>query len=148
MTEVPALLIYIASLRPEAGLVPPAGSLAFARCLEWLGWLSSTLHVAYAQFRRPGRFVGADFACMVQLAENGRTNAVRHYKEVEKRLGDAWAVGEHYSIADMYLFPFYTWAWRLDLDMHAECPKWTAWMERISERPAVQRALEREALPA
>lgn len=148
VTEVPAILTYIASLRPDAGLVPPAGTLAYARCFEWLAWLSSTLHVAYAQFRRPGRFVRADFPCTDELAEQGRLNTIHHYKEVEERLEDQWAAGDRYSIADMHLFPFYTWAGRLELDMPADCPKWTAWFERMSERPAVRRALARESAPA
>jgi glutathione S-transferase len=148
VTEVPALLTYIASLRPDAGLVPPAGTLALARCFQWLAWLSSTLHVAYAQFRRPGRFVGDDFPCLDAFAEEGRLSTIRHFREVEAKLGDGWATGEEYSIADMYLFPFYGWAWRLELDMPVECPKWTTLVERLKERPAVQRAMAREAAPA
>ena len=145
VTEVPALLAYIASLRPEAGLVPEPGTLAFARCFEWLAWLSSTLHVAYAQFRRPIRFVPADFPSLDELSDEGKINTIRHFREVEARLDGNWAAGEHYSIADMHLFPFYGWAWRLDLDMPVECPKWTALVERMKERPAVQRAMAREA---
>ncbi|MGZ9202373.1 MAG: glutathione S-transferase N-terminal domain-containing protein, partial [Caulobacteraceae bacterium] len=56
-TEVPALLTYLASLKPEAGLLPALGSVELARTLEWLAWLSSTVHIAFAQFRRPERFL-------------------------------------------------------------------------------------------
>ena len=146
VTEVPALLTYIASRKPEAGLVPPPGTLAFARCFEWLGFLSSSLHVAYAQFRRPVRFLPGDSPHLNELSEQGRLNTIRFYHEVERRLVDGWAAGRDYSIADMYLFPFYTWAWRLELDMGRECPKWTAQFDRVKARPAVQRALEREGL--
>lgn len=147
VTELPALLTYIANLKPDAGLIPSAGTLAFARCFEWLGFLSSSVHVAYAQFRRPGRFVREGFACLDALVEEGRINTIGLYQQVEQRLGSGWAAGDEYSIADMYLFPFYTWAWRLDLDMKADFPKWTALFDRVRQRPAVQRALEREELP-
>lgn len=145
VTELPALLTYIASLNPEAGLVPAPGTLAFARCFEWLGFLSSTLHVAYAQFRRPVRFVPDDSPASAIVSAEGRANVIAAYREVERRLGDGWAAGDAYSIADINLVPFHGWAWRFDLDMAAECPKWTALVDRIKQRPAVQRAMVREA---
>lgn len=144
VTEVPALLTYIAGLRPEAALVPQPGSIEHARCFEWLGFLSSTVHVAYAQFRRPGRFVPESFALWDDFSAHGKDNAIRFYREVESRLDGGWAAGNSYSIADINLFPFYTWAWRLDLDLAAECPNWTALYERVKARPAAQRALARE----
>lgn len=146
VTELPALLTYIANLRPDAGLMPTSGTLAFARCFEWLGFLASSAHIAYAQFRRPGRFVEEGSSCWDEISEQGRLNTIRVYREIEKRLGDGWAAGDAYSIADINLFPFYTWAWRLEFDVRSECPKWTALFERVKQRPAVQRVLEREGL--
>ena len=146
VTEVPALLTYVASLKPEVGLVPPGGTLAYARCFEWLGFLSSSLHVAYAQFRRPERFLAKGSGASDELTEQGRLNTIRFYREVERRLGVGWAAGDAYSIADINLFPFYTWAWRLELDLKQECPKWTALFGRLKQRPAVQRAIEREGI--
>lgn len=146
VTELPALLTYVANLRPEAGLIPEKGTLAFARCFEWLGFLTSSVHVAYAQFRRPGRFIDEGSPCWDAVSDKGRRITVGFYREVERRLGEGWAAGDAYSIADINLFPFYTWAGRLELDMKAECPKWTALFERVKERQAVQRVLEREGL--
>jgi len=146
VTEVPALLTYVASLNPAAGLTPPPGSLAYARCFEWLGFLASSLHVAYAQFRRPQRFLPEESHSRDELVEQGRDNTIRFYREVERRLIGGWAAGDAYSIADMNLFPFFTWAWRLDFDVRAECPKWAALFDRVKDRPAVQRAVEREGI--
>src|SRR5690625_7930355 len=36
LTEGPAILCYLAGQRPDAGLLPPAGSLERARGLPWL----------------------------------------------------------------------------------------------------------------
>ena len=145
VTEVPALLTYIAGLKPEARLIPESGTLAHARCFEWLGFLSSTLHVAYAQFRRPERFLPEESACREELSEQGKRITLAYYREVEQRLGDGWAAGDDYSIADIYLFPFHGWAWRLDVDATAEFPRWTRLVERLKERAAVQRALATES---
>jgi len=148
VTEVPALLTYIAGLNPEAGLIPPLGTLEFARCFEWLGFLSSTVHVSYAQFRRPARFLSEGSPCWDELSAEGLARTIAVYREVERRLraGREWAAGDHYSIADMYLFPFYTWAWRLEFDIAAECPAWTRLFNHLKARPAVQRAVAREGL--
>ena len=146
ITEVPALLTYIASLAPDAGLIPAAGSIAHARCFEWLGFLSSTVHVAYAQFRRPERFVPVDSPHAEPVAGHGRDICIRLWHEIDGRLGDRWAAGEPYSIADPYLLPFYTWSWRLEIDAPKELPSWTAWVERMTQRPAVQRALATEGI--
>lgn len=146
VTEVPALLGYIASLRPQAKLLPPPGTLEYARCLELVAFLSSSLHVAYAQFRRPERFLPQAFSDAQEFVEQGRLNSVRFYREIEDRLGSGWALGEQYTVADAYLFPFYLWGPRLGLDMATDCPRWTAWKEQMLLRPAVLRAAAREGL--
>jgi glutathione S-transferase len=146
VTEVPALLTYVASLDTGVGLTPPPGTLAYARCFEWLGFLSSSLHVAYAQFRRPQRFLPETSPARDELTEQGRQNTIRLYREVERRLTGGWAAGDSYSIADINLFPFFTWAWRLEFDVRKECPKWAALFDRVKERPAAQRAIEREGI--
>ena len=145
VTEVPTLLAFLASLRPEAGLVPQPGTLAFARCFEWLAFLSSSLHIAYAQFRRPERFLPPG-APAEPFSEHGRELTKALYLEIEQRLTGPWAVGEQYSIADPYLLPFYLWDVRVDLDVATHCPRWTAWKARVAERPAVQRAAQREGI--
>jgi len=147
VTEVPALLTYIASLNPAARLVPEPGTLDYARCFEWLGFLSSTVHVLYAQFRRPTRFSPEGSPHLDQLSLDGRANTIAAYREVERRLADAWAAGSGYSIADIYLVPFHGWAWRFDMDIERECPKWSAIVAQVMERPAAQRALAREQAP-
>src|SRR5262249_48057551 len=55
LTEAPAILRYIAARHPSAGLWPwdPREE---ARCVEWLNWLSSTIHVAFAHIRRAHRY--------------------------------------------------------------------------------------------
>lgn len=146
VTELPALLTFVASLRPEAGLIPPPGTLAYARCFEWLGFLARSVHVAYAQVRRPQSFLAEGSAGWDKFSEQGRPNTIRFFREVERRLSDEWASGGAYSIADINLFPFFTWAWPPEFDVRQQCPKWAALFDRLKERPAVQRAMEREGI--
>jgi len=144
-TETPALLVYIASLNPGAGLLPPPGSPGLARCLEWLAWLSSSLHIAFAQHWRPERFLpeGSDSSA---LTEFGKGAIERMSGEVEERLAGPWLLGSHFSLADIYALPFYRWGYRVGLPMKQDYPRWTAWTERMLERPAVLAAIECEGI--
>lgn len=144
-TEVPALLVYLASLRPDSGLLPPLGSAELARALEWLGWLSSTLHVAYAQHWRPERFLTPEMDAQ-GFAAQGKSLIERFNGEIEARITGPWLVGERYTVADPYLLVFYRWGNRIGIPMASRQPIWTRWVERMLERPAVRETIQIEGI--
>ena len=145
VTEVPAILTYLATLKPNTNLLPPYGSVELARALELVAWLSSTLHIAYAQLWRPERFLpeGAD---STPLVDHARTLIQRHNAEVEAWITRPWVLGNDYSVADAYLLPFYRWGNRIGLAMAVECPRWAAWTQRMLERPAVANTIRVEGI--
>jgi glutathione S-transferase len=99
LTEVAAILYYLARKFPEAGLMPKGDAEREAHVISWMSFIASTLH--------PARLRGAEHALAV-------------YGIADERLGDAeWAV-EQYSIADIHLFRLY---WRLcnALDFQPGC---------------------------
>lgn len=152
LTENPALLRYVARTFPKAGLWPddPRDE---ARCAEWLAWLSSGLHVTYAQVRRPERYASTDPG-KADVVDTGKKAVRDVYEQVETKLSASaspWIAGERYSVADPYAFTFWTWGRGqvLGYDMARDFPAWTEHARRMGERPAVQRVLAREgvALP-
>lgn len=124
LTEVAAILFYLAKRFPEAGLLPQGGLEAEAQAVSWMSFIAATVHPA----RRQG----------VQ-----RCNEV--FAVAEHRLGSReWALGR-YSIADIHLFRLY---WRFANSMHpapGAFPNLTAHYQRMMARPAVQRTCEIEA---
>lgn len=122
LTEVAAILFYLARAYPKANLLPtdPEGE---AQAISWMSFIASTLHPA-------------------------RKSGVAHTKEVygiaDRRLGDhPWALGR-YSIADIHLFRLY---WRLKgaLDLAPGAfPNLAAHHERLMAREAVKRAIAAE----
>src|SRR5579871_6109214 len=87
LTEVTAILFYLARSNPGAGLLPTelAGE---ARGLEWMSYLSSSVHAtAYGQIWRPLRYVSdeEDFA---PLRRNGEKLVREQYAYVESLLAD------------------------------------------------------------
>ena len=120
LTEVAAILYYLAKRFPEAGLWPAGGLEAEAEAVSWMSFIASTIH--------PARRIGPE-----------------RWREVfgiaERRLaGSEWTVGR-YSIADIHLFRLY---WRFVNSLKpslGDFPGLSAHYERMMARPPVQRTL-------
>jgi glutathione S-transferase len=148
LTEVPAILTYLARTNPAAGLLP-SDPAAEARCIEWMSWLSSNVHsMAFAQMWRSHRFT-TDEEGFAAVKDRGRENVADSFAYIENLLADGreWAVPEGYTVVDAYLLVFYYWGRRrIRLDMETRCPTWTRLTERVAARSAVQRALKIEGI--
>lgn len=147
LTEAMAIMVYLALRHPQAELLPPAGTEAFARALEWMGWLGSTLHQGGVRtVFRPERFT-TDAAAAPGIAEQGRASIRSGYQDIEERLrGRAFALGERFSVVDAYLLVFYRWGNRCGLSMRSDFPEYARVMDGVRARPAVQRVVAREGV--
>lgn len=147
LTEVPAILFYLARRHPSASLLP-ADATGEARCLEWMNYLSSSVHAtAYGQIWRPLRFVNDEIDTPTVIAR-GEQAVREQYTYIERLLADGrgWALPGSYSIVDPYLFVFFRWGQRIGIDMVSLYPSWTALALRVAERPAVRRAMQQEGI--
>ena len=147
LTELHAILFYLARTHPEAQLIPtdPVGE---ARAIEWMNRLASNVHaMSYGQIWRANRFVAheRDFAA---VQNKGHENLCEQYAYIEHLLDDGrdWAVPGGYSVVDPYLLVFYQWGGRVGLDMKASHPAWCRLTQQTSRRPAVQRVLAQEKI--
>lgn len=123
LTEVAAILFYLAKRFPEAELLAPSDVEAQSQTISWMSFLASTIH--------PARRHGIDEARAV-------------FAVAERRLTSEWAVGS-YSIADIHLFRLF-WRFRNFMKLNgAEFPNLSAHYDRMMARPAVQRTCEIEA---
>ena len=124
LTEVAAILFYLARSFPKAGLLPEGGIEGEAQVVSWMSFIASTVH--------PARRQGPDHARGI-------------YAIADRRLGNhEWATGR-YSIADIHLFRLF---WRFSNSLHPardEFPNLFAHYDRMMLRPAVQRTLEAES---
>jgi glutathione S-transferase len=147
LTENPAILQFVARSFPEARLWPD-DLRDQARVAEWLAWIASTIHVAYAHVRRTERYATSE-AALLDVKAKGREVCQDLWHAVDGAIGTGpWALGEHYSVADAYLLVFWTWGRgpALGFDMATDFPNWTAHARRMATRPAVERAFRREGL--
>jgi glutathione S-transferase len=145
LTEAHAIMVHLADTFPRAGLIPAPGSRDRARAHELSGILSSAVHVAYRQIRRPARFTEEE-AAHPGIKKHGHAYMTRLMTELDQRIaGKQWALGELYSFVDPYLMIMTKWAHTAELDM-TRLENLAAHTKRMLERPAVKRAVEREEM--
>ena len=146
LTETPALLWYLSSLAPEAGLMPH-GRLAEARANEWMSLLASAVHVHFLSFWRPTRFIepGSNDE---SLKSDGKKRFWQLMQHVESRLPErGFVLGPGYSLVDAYVALPLLWSRRLGFPV-GELPRYVRVVTGVIERPAVRRALDQEGLSA
>lgn len=143
LTETPAMLVYIASLAPDACLVPMGDPFAFAEIQSFNSYLCSTVHVAHAHRMRGNRWADepASFADMQRKVPQ---SVGACYATIEQHLlTGPWVMGQHYSVCDPYLFTIAQWMENDGVDP-ARFPRVFAHRERVAARPAVRRAIAAE----
>jgi glutathione S-transferase len=124
LTEVAAILFYLARSFPAAKLLPTDNIEAEAQVISWMSFIASTIH--------PARRAGVE-------------RLKRVFEIAEGRLGGREWVLDSYSIADIHLFRLF---WRFVNSAHPEpgsFPHLAAHYERMMARPAVRRTCEIEA---
>lgn len=143
LTENTVIMAYIAQTHPDAKLADLDSRFNFWKMQALTGFLAASLHPAIgrALFARPP-LEGEAKAAAVEAG-------MIKYRIVEDSLFKGpWAMGDNYTVADGYLYVFCRWvkaAGLLDADRF---PKLNAHIARMQARPAVQRALTTEGIPA
>ena len=144
LTEAPAILYYLATKYPAAGLVPESPN-GLARSIEWLNWLSGTVHsIAIRQVWRPESFTESQDHHEAIVA-SGKQKLGEAFAYIESRMsGSIWALGSTYSMVDAFLLVVYRWGNRIGFDMPHQYKAWTGHTRSLLDRDAVRRALATE----
>ncbi|MDB5859424.1 MAG: gst [Ramlibacter sp.] len=138
LREGPAIVQYIADQVPTRNLAPANGTLPRYRLQEWLTFIGTEVHKSFSPLFMPN------------MPEEGkklyRDRIVSRLQFVDKDLaGKQYLMGEHFSVADGYLYTVSRWTKPMNIDLSG-LPNVTAFMERVGARPAVQEALKVEGL--
>jgi glutathione S-transferase len=138
LTEIVAILTYLAKQFPEALLLPLDLS-EEARCISTMSWFASAVHPTFAHIIRPERFA-SDTVAQQNVSEMARKTFWAQCQEINSFLmSEPWMIGERYTVADPYAFFFYGLGLRIKLPMH-ELTVYSAHSERMLQRDAVRRA--------
>ena len=138
LTEGPAIVQYIADLAPGSELAPKAGTKERYKLMEWLNFISTELHKMFSPLFRPNT---PDAYKAI-----AKENLAGKFAYVDEKLGKTqYLMGDHFTVADAYLYVILRWAQGLKLDM-SKFGNLKTYFERVGARPKVQEALKAEGL--
>jgi glutathione S-transferase len=138
LTEGTAIVQYLADSKPDGKLVPANGTIERYRVQEMLGYINSELHKSYAPLFSP--------KTPPEQRKDREDYLHKRYGLIENQLASrSYLFGEHFTVADAYLFTVTNWANFVKLDL-AAFPNLLAFQKRVAARPAVQAAMVAEGL--
>ena len=138
LREGPAIVQYLADQAPQKNLAPAHGTLARYRLQEWLTFIGTEIHKGFGPLFKPN--TPEDYKPQVRERLLGRLQWVDG-----ELAGKQYLMGEHFTVADAYLFTVTNWAKPVGLDI-SHLKNLAAYRERIAARPAVQAAMKAEGL--
>lgn len=138
LTEGPAIVQYLADLKPESGLAPANGSFERVRLQEALNYITSEIHKTYSPLFKPN--------VLPAVREDRLAYLRQRYALIDGQLEHRkYLLGDRFSIADAYLYAVTRWARGVKLNL-AEFPHVEAFQKRVGSRKAVLAALRAEGL--
>ena len=138
LTEAAVIVQYVADKKPEAKLLPPAGSFERYRALEWLNYVATELHKGIGALFNP--------SLTDPWKQVLRDGLAPKFDFLTKRLeGKSAAFGDGFSGVDCYLFTVLGWTQYVGIDL-AKWPVIKSYVDKIAQRPSVQAALKAEGL--
>ncbi|CUH43722.1 glutathione S-transferase family protein [Ruegeria atlantica] len=136
LTETGALLEYIATVAPDANLVP-ADPVMAARMREVMYYLASTMHVNHAHKLRGARWADKKASWKDMTAKVAQTMTTSCEYIVSNGLRGPFVLGDTVSLADAYLYVVCSWLEGDGVDVSA-FPKILAFREAMEARASVQ----------
>jgi glutathione S-transferase len=128
------------SMTARSWLAPASGTPARYRLQEWLNYITSELHKSVGSLFNSK--MPKEWQDQVKEGISGR------FDFLSKQLGGkSYLTGDTFTVADGYLYTILTWTGHLGIDL-GKWPVLKAYVDRVSQRPAVQAALKAEGLAA
>lgn len=140
LTETSAIMAWLALNYPDAHLLP-SDAFGFAKGLSFLGWLSSSAHIARRQMRFPARFTSNGVG-RTEIRESGHEKLMQCLAHIDHTLANRDFVLDAAapSACDWQLMVYAHWC-AADEFPTAAFPHFEQWTERMLQRPRVQQAL-------
>lgn len=140
LLEAPAILQYLADLKPETKLAPAPGTLDRVKLQQHLNFTASEFHKSFGPFFAAVKPEGA-------ARDQAMSKLEQRFDAVEALLADGrpYAMGETFTVADTYMFVVASWTKLVGIDL-GKWPHVAKFVQRVAARPRVQEVLAREGL--
>lgn len=145
--ETPAILLHLADSHPHSGLMPALGTPERAHAYKWLVWLSNTVQTTLVQCFYAERYVPEQGIADFQARTQARLAPLLDQIEAQLQAsGGPWLLGPRYTAVDCMAFVLCCWTRNFPRPANS-LPAIAAYLHRMRQRPAVQRAVATEQLP-
>lgn len=143
LTEGAVILQYLADQKMDSTLMPKFGTTDRYRCMEWLNFIATDVHKNFSPLF--GTNV-KNAEGLKELREGAFETLKKKINYVSEQLGtNEFLMGNTFTVADAYLFTCLSWTKFVGFDLSTWSNVMT-YMNRVSERPAVMRAMKEEGL--
>jgi glutathione S-transferase len=145
LTEGAIISQYIADQKNDGTLLPKFGTTERARTLEWMNFISTDVHKNFSPlFFAERLFATVDSQLEVKTVY--KKILTDKFNFIAEKLGqNDYLMGNQFTIADAYMFTCLSWTKYVGLDLN----NWSnlnTYVKRVSERPAVMRAMKEEGM--
>ena len=139
ITEVVAIVQYLADSKPATNLAPAAGTFERVRLNQWLAFISSELHKVFS----PWLWHKETAESTKQAVKEKLATRFQELDGVLAR--QDFLLGKQFTIADAYAYTIVNWSNFLGISLKAY-PALSAYLLRVAARPKVAAALGAEGL--
>lgn len=154
--EAAAICLHLVDTHPTAGLAPPVGSAARAQFYKWLVWMTNTMQAALLLYFYGERWLDpGNVAGTAQIKAHAQARVVECLDQIDALLasnrardGGPWMLGADYSALDPYAWMLCRWTRGFAEHPARSYPHIGPYLQRMLQRPAVQRAIATEQLGA
>lgn len=148
--ETAAIALYLCDKHPDRGLAPPLGSAERAHFYKWLMWLTNSLQATLIVYFYPERWVNAgNLSGAAEVKHHAEIRVGNLLKQLDNALAGhkgPWMLGSAYTALDPYVFTLCRWTRDFKTAPARSKRQLGPFLERMLQRPAVQRALHNEGL--
>ncbi len=138
LTEVAAVVLYVADQNPGSKLAPPCGSRERYHVQKWLNFIATEIHKMFTPLFKPDT--------PEAYKAIAKDNLAKAFTLLDQRLADRpYLMGAQFTAADAYLFTVVSWSRLQQIELD-RWPHLKACWERIRARPKVEDAMKAEGL--
>ncbi|MCO5143277.1 MAG: glutathione S-transferase family protein [Oligoflexia bacterium] len=144
-TQTIAILEYLANQKPDKDLFPKRDHKDYSKALEWLSFIGADFQKNFIPLVYAQRWTD-DKNTQNKIQNSTIEKIQKHLDYIDSSLrNNDYLLGSKYSLVDSYLFTILGWCKWANLSLSAY-KNIIPYMNRIYQRPAVHKVLEKEDL--
>ena len=144
LTECVALIEYLCDKHGDGALLARPGTWQRAKTLEQVATFATEVHPLFGRFFHDDDYAD-DAAARAAVKARAAEKLVAYFRAEDARLaGETWSGGPM-TVADIYFMVMVRWGRWLDPPA-TRMPRLEPFFRRMTSRPAIARALEREGI--